>query len=273
MNPQRFIKATGGFSPSDLSNLYLWFDFSDTSTMTLDSSSITSITDKIQGYTVSQGTASNQPTLTTLGGVNVGSFDYVNDLLINTSSNPFDGTETNLDFIALVHYPSNPTGNTVVWGLGDTSGDGAGNAVACYQFNSTDRISGSRGDSRMIQRRNSGNPDRIQGSTTNATSAGDTHLLHVVVDDGNPWALFTDGVSQSITIYQGSNSGDTPGDWMAETNDHAFCIGTAETTGTIAHMGGYILQLFCFEGTNLDAAGKDKLTDWINNLYGTSFSY
>lgn len=259
------------FSPDQIPELFLWFDFSDTSTMSLTGSDIDSITDKVQSYTVSQGTASAKPTLTTLGGVNVGSFDYVNDVLTNRSTIPFDGTETVLDYMALVHYPSNPTGNTVIWSLGDVDGDNG--TVACYQLNSTDHLNGTTGYSRMIERSNSATTGRIEGTTTNATSAGNTHLLHVVVDGVNPWALFTDGASQTINVVSGTNTGENPGDWMARTDSHAFSIGTSDTDGSIAHMGGYILQLFCFEGTNLSLENKNKLADWINEKYGTSISY
>lgn len=60
------IIAKSSFTPKNIPGLYSWWDFGDISSMTLNGSTISQINDKSgNGKHLSQGTALNQPTLTT----------------------------------------------------------------------------------------------------------------------------------------------------------------------------------------------------------------
>lgn len=73
---KRITGATPGPSPNPLGTLFAWWDFSDTSTITLDGSGrISQIADKTgNGHDATQGTASQRPTEATLNGLNCGAF-------------------------------------------------------------------------------------------------------------------------------------------------------------------------------------------------------
>lgn len=79
----------GGFSPDDIAGLSLWLDADDGSTLTLSGSNVTQWDDKSSnGYNVSQGTTSRQPTLQTgvLNSKDGVRFDGTDDALFNDSA-------------------------------------------------------------------------------------------------------------------------------------------------------------------------------------------
>lgn len=65
MSPRLLRPRQSGFNPKSLSGLVQWYDASDTSTMTLNGSTVSEWRSKVGGVAVSQATASAQPTLTT----------------------------------------------------------------------------------------------------------------------------------------------------------------------------------------------------------------
>lgn len=76
------------FSPKQLSNLKLWLDASDTSTISLSGSNVTQWNDKSgNGYNFSQGTATRQPQsgTRTQNGKNILNFDG-GDILVSTNT-------------------------------------------------------------------------------------------------------------------------------------------------------------------------------------------
>lgn len=79
--------ATGGaWTPANLSQLDLWFDSSDTSTITLNGSTVSQWSDKSgNARHISQANATQQPTYITAGfnGKNIMRFDGSNDYLFN----------------------------------------------------------------------------------------------------------------------------------------------------------------------------------------------
>lgn len=78
-------------SPNPLGTLWGWWDFSDTTTITLDGSSkIQTIKDKTgNGHDLSQGTAANRPAESTLNGLNCGIFNSAHpDVLTGGSWTP-----------------------------------------------------------------------------------------------------------------------------------------------------------------------------------------
>lgn len=84
MSPRLLRPRATGFNPKSILGLFGWWDFSDSSTLTLSGSSITQVLDKSgNSRTASQGTANNQPTLATgaRNGLSAAQFDGTNDAL------------------------------------------------------------------------------------------------------------------------------------------------------------------------------------------------
>lgn len=82
-------------------NLELWLDANDSSTITLNGSTVSQWDDKSgNNYHVSQGTASNQPTYVTsvLNSKNIVRFDGVNDIISNASAQPVAGSASRTIF-------------------------------------------------------------------------------------------------------------------------------------------------------------------------------
>lgn len=90
------------FSPTSISGLQLWLDASDSSTITLNGSTVSQWNDKSgNDYHVSQGTASNQPTYveSALNSKNTVRFDGAGDGLINTIDTPVGGSTNRTVFV------------------------------------------------------------------------------------------------------------------------------------------------------------------------------
>lgn len=64
MNPKLLRPMASGFNPKSIAGLQLWLDASDSSTMTLNGSTVSEWRSKAGTIAVSQGTAAAQPTLT-----------------------------------------------------------------------------------------------------------------------------------------------------------------------------------------------------------------
>lgn len=65
MNQRLLRPRATVFGPKSIAGLYAWYDFSDTSTLTLNGSTISQIADKAGGRNLSQAVAATQPTRTT----------------------------------------------------------------------------------------------------------------------------------------------------------------------------------------------------------------
>ena len=84
MNSRLLRPRATGFNPKSITGLFGWWDFSDSSTLTLSGTSITQVLDKSgNSRTASQGTANNQPTLASSArnGLSAAQFDGTNDAL------------------------------------------------------------------------------------------------------------------------------------------------------------------------------------------------
>lgn len=80
-------RQAGGFNPKTISGLQVWYDFSDASTLTIDTG-ITSVTDKSgNGLTASEAIGANQPLLVSnaRNGRSAADFDGSNDKLTTAS--------------------------------------------------------------------------------------------------------------------------------------------------------------------------------------------
>ena len=97
-------RAPGGFNPTRLSGLTQWYDAADTSTMTLNGTTVSEWRSKVGGVAVSQATASAQPTLT-------------NGYYSGRSALTFDGG----DFLSNATLPIQINGMTVAVVLDETT--------------------------------------------------------------------------------------------------------------------------------------------------------
>lgn len=81
MNNRLLRPVASGFNPKQISNLAIWLDGNDASTITLVSSAVSEWKDKASGKVFAQTTANNRPTLTTINGKTALAFDGSNDTL------------------------------------------------------------------------------------------------------------------------------------------------------------------------------------------------
>ena len=89
MNNRTLRPRVSGFSPKSISNLELWLDADDSSTLTTSASAVSEWRDKSSSARVfSQSTANNRPVLTTnvIGGRSAVRFDGANDVLVSTTN-------------------------------------------------------------------------------------------------------------------------------------------------------------------------------------------
>lgn len=116
-------------SPNPLGTLFAWFDFSDSTTITLDGSgNISYIKDKTgNGHDLSQPIAANRPGQTTINALSAGAFSLANQTQLNsaafTSTLPQPGTVTGVftetGTADATHFPGiwDSTIHALRWGL------------------------------------------------------------------------------------------------------------------------------------------------------------
>lgn len=68
MNPRLLRPTASGFNPKQISNLAMWLDGNDASSLTLVSSAVSEWKDKANNKVFAQTTANNRPTLETING-------------------------------------------------------------------------------------------------------------------------------------------------------------------------------------------------------------
>ena len=102
MSPRLLRSRASGFNPKSIAGLALWLDASDASTITLNGATVSQWRDKSgNARHLSEATANNQPTMSTLNGRGALSFDGVNDRLITSSTLMAVGTNSFTLFQAL----------------------------------------------------------------------------------------------------------------------------------------------------------------------------
>lgn len=86
-------RAAGGFDPRTIGTMLAWYDFSDSSTLTIVSDLVSEIRNKSgTAPTLSQGIEANRPSLSTLGGRQAALFDGSNDYLFSSTATQGFGT-------------------------------------------------------------------------------------------------------------------------------------------------------------------------------------
>lgn len=85
--------ASAGFDPRTIGTMLAWYDFSDSSTLTMVSGLVSEIRNKSgTAPTLSQGTEANRPSLSTIGGRQAALFDGSNDYLFSNTAVLGSGT-------------------------------------------------------------------------------------------------------------------------------------------------------------------------------------
>jgi hypothetical protein len=126
MNPRLLRpRAVGSFDPRSIGTMVAWYDFSDTSTLTLVNGFVSEIRNKSgTADTLTQGTEEDRPSLGTLGGRQAGVFDGSNDFLRSTTATP-QGSGTlfaahglpSANNRALATFSSNISSTVTIFGL------------------------------------------------------------------------------------------------------------------------------------------------------------
>ena len=102
MNQKLLRPRASGFNPKSIAGLALWLDASDSSTITLNGATVSQWRDKSgNARDLSEATANNQPTMSTMNGKAALSFDGVNDSLSTSSTLMAVGTNSFTLFQAL----------------------------------------------------------------------------------------------------------------------------------------------------------------------------
>lgn len=76
----------GAFTPRSIANLGAWWDCSDATRYTLVSSVVSSFTDSTGTYTITQSTAANRPSISSINGKGAFSFNGSSTALFNTTA-------------------------------------------------------------------------------------------------------------------------------------------------------------------------------------------
>jgi hypothetical protein len=120
--------ARGSFDPRTIGTMVAWYDFSDTSSLTLVNGFVSEIRNKSgTAPTLSQAIEADRPSLGTLGGRQAGVFDGSNDHLFSNTNTPGSGTmfaavsrgATNR---AICGFGQNPAGVVQQFAIGTGSG-------------------------------------------------------------------------------------------------------------------------------------------------------
>lgn len=132
MNPRLLRPRASGFDPRRISSIAGWWDASDSSTVTLNGTSVSQLNDKSGlGRNASQGTAANQPGTTTINSKNAMLFDGSNDHL-TLGAGLFGFAHTDSFSVFAVVKRTSDSGIGCIWGKQESSGFARGYALTVF---------------------------------------------------------------------------------------------------------------------------------------------
>ena len=112
----------------------------------------------------------------------------------------------------------------------------------------------------------SGTTNEIRGNTSIGT---DTWGHIVVVSNGTAWAIYVNGVAQTLTTVTGSNTGDWFGDFVGTQFEIGRAVGVAtELDGIVDELGVWSTQLTAGNVTSLYSSGSGVLYDTARTIPG-----
>jgi hypothetical protein len=220
-------------------NLELWLDANDSSTITLNGSTVSQWDDKSgNDYHVSQGTASNQPTLTSsvLNSKNVLRFDG-GDWLENLVATPVGGSTNRTIFIV-----ANYTGSSIdyLFYLGTASNSPSFGSVFGISQETAVRVS---------------NGNRIW-----ATSVGSDHMILTISLDGTnitDVSAWQNGTALTISSTLGTQT--------INTSSRFYVGGPTATVGNL--LEGDIAEVIVYSSA-LSTSDRESVESYLSNKWG-----
>lgn len=155
-------------------------------------------------------------------------FDGTNDLLVYTAANAIS-TASSGEFYCVIR-PSSVTGTQAIFCTAD---EATATKLLSIQLN---------GAYLEIAQNDGGTEDRVTATTT-AMSIGTSYVIGVI-STGTAWQLRVNGISETLTVASGTNSGDWFGDTSARDN---ATLGARKTTTENTFLNGYIGEAFLID--------------------------
>ena len=229
--------SSGIFTPLEISGLQLWLDANDSSTITLNGSTVSQWNDKSgNGYNVSQSTASNQPTYQSavLNSKSVVRFDGSGDVLTNTTDTPVGGSTNRTVFVV---FNSN-TGITAKYPLA------LGNSTSTGQTFGISQEIGVRVNS---------------GYQIWTTSVDSTHAIVTIILDG------TSTTDLSAWKNGSSLSAYTPSAQTINTTS-GILVGNGPSGG---NLNGDVAEIIVYNSA-LSTSDRESVESYLSTKWGTA---
>jgi len=219
MNSRLLRPRASGFDPRTISNLRMWFDATDASTITTVSGAVSAWNSKVGGITSSQSTANNRPAYlaTGMNGKPAVDFDGSNDFLTTTyNANLITGYVT----YAAAVIPDSPSAASAILGArGSTANGGpvrSTDATARWTLSHRDMaVTYANASGGLIQNVNqvvlttinaTALTVRVNGSQSTVTStfaagSNETNAVFNIARDATPTPRFFNGTFGEILMY------------------------------------------------------------------------
>ena len=239
------IKVVAGFTPKQISGCSLWFDGTDSSTITLSSGSLTQWNDKSgngRNLTAVSGYANATVSSAFQNGLNV--FNFSGNGLYRTAGGAVVYPQDCYIVVAL----KSTTAHVDVLGMGDTGNDNF-NSLTFGEYSASRWHNGSSGFSRT--------PNCVSSTTETSTS----FLLMQWSIANNNFLLRRNGVQLVQTAsytYGFSNSATS-----------IFQIGFRHTNTTAANFSGYIGEIIVFN-SQLGTTQQQQVESYLAQKWGLS---
>lgn len=188
--------ASALFSPTDISSLSFWIDASDARTITQSSNQVSQWNDKsANAYNLSQATSANMPLTNqaTKNGLNVISFDGINDRISNASSDLFRNVSGWSVFVVTqILAPTSacrPWGKYVPGGAGNLTKSSFQSNRSASQYSSLARRLDADASNNVVSSTNTSNAWVLLGQICNFTAG--THTLRINKSVANSGSIGT----------------------------------------------------------------------------------
>lgn len=258
------------FTPASLANLKIWYDASDTSTISVSGNSVTQWNDKsTSAINISQATAARQPQsgTTTLNSKNVVAFDG-GDVLVNTDKAAFkfmhDGTKNLIGIVAKIASSNDPASLEF---LMTNNGSGDSGQIGVGYFYNDGQFGGSPDTFGFVVSNGAGSGNYVVDNrfANGFTTPSSPNVFTYIVDPNNATTLDKGFYFIGTGSAQKSNaSTGTPSSSNASSD---MSIGAGDTTGSFG-INGYLAEIVIATGTDVTEDNRVKLRDYLINKWG-----
>lgn len=233
------------FRPTDIDGCLAWIDFTDSSTVTLNGSTISQVTDKSgNGETFVQASSGSQPTLVenVINGLSVASFDGVDDYMTSQS------TLSMSDFTVYAVWKSNTTTDSML--LYELSADNNSNDGFYLNLDdgATIAVVKQHPSSVVSTYNDSNNWAHDNQWRYTCHQFDDTHASHVLFD-------------RNQQIATSTSTGSDPGSGTM-TDTFYLC----SRGGSTLFVEGYVAELIIYD-SKLDKRTKFKVEEYLRKKY------